>query len=263
MCMKRMATVTLVALAAILCVQGPHAQDDPSKWLIGGWEGSIQNYSPREGPGRIMVVMAIAPDGTVQGMWGATGGGLGKAEIRLTETRVRLVTSAGSIVELTRVGEDRLEGSFTLKTGSTFALTLTKQKPSREAEFSILADGVYLTKEEAGPEGVRPGPNGAYQLKTGPFYRFQVKTPVRAGIERAIIKEMVLKVVASGGINTTNEERYKTSGLAYLVWMSHGWRPAAREIIDIRGAVSLRVELWAYDQEGRESNHIILPIVLQ
>jgi hypothetical protein len=135
--MKGMTTVTLVALAAILCAQAPHAQDDPSKWLIGGWEGSIQNYSPREGPGRIMMVMAIAPDGTVQGMWGATGGGLGKAEIRLTETGVRLVTSAGSIVELTRVGEDRLEGSFTLKTGSTFALTLTKQKPSREEEKAL------------------------------------------------------------------------------------------------------------------------------
>ena len=58
--MKGMATVTLVALAAILCAQAPHAQDDPSKWLIGGWEGSIQTYSPREGPGRIMVVMALS-----------------------------------------------------------------------------------------------------------------------------------------------------------------------------------------------------------
>ena len=124
-------TTGVFLVVALLSSQASLAQQTQGAWLLGMWEGNLQDYAARGGKGtarRFIEVTAVAPDGTAQGVMGIDGEPPGKAKIRLKDSQVHIVNAAQSVVELLREGDDRLVGKLTSQDGRVFSLTLEKMK---------------------------------------------------------------------------------------------------------------------------------------
>jgi tetratricopeptide (TPR) repeat protein len=102
-------------------------QEPGAQWLIGQWEGSISGFRPQDRPGRTLRVMSVAPDGKADARWSITAdtpGGFAEAEVE--GSRVKVITGANSVVELTRRTDGSLAGSVTFQSGRSFPIHLTK-----------------------------------------------------------------------------------------------------------------------------------------
>jgi uncharacterized caspase-like protein len=99
-------------------------------WAIGVWFGDVKaaKLGP-EGLARALNVANVNNDGSVFGGWTASSSrafGLGAA-ISVQGDRVRVRTQQFSIVTLQKFGNDRLVGTFKLKNGKTYPITLVRQ----------------------------------------------------------------------------------------------------------------------------------------
>ena len=101
-------------------------QEVGTQWLIGQWEGAIERFSGKNGPNRTLRVLSVSSDGIAEGGWAVTGNGLGFAEIEVQGPRVKIVTSASSLVDLLRGSDGSLAGTFTLRSGRTYPISLVK-----------------------------------------------------------------------------------------------------------------------------------------
>jgi hypothetical protein len=120
------AFVVLLWLALGLVTTAAVAQQQ--HWLAGTWKGEIKDHRGKDAT-RILNVVSVAPDGTVQGGWGITSAPVdGKDTISVSGDTVNVRTRAGSVVVLTRTGANGLRGSFQLQTaGKPQIVDLTKQ----------------------------------------------------------------------------------------------------------------------------------------
>ena len=126
-----MTKVGFLLVAALLYSYTSVAQQTQDSWLIGYWEGELQDYAAQGGKGnprRYIEVTAVAPDGTAQGVFGVDGQPPAKATVEVKGPKVHIVNAAKSIAALTREGDDRLVGTLTWTDGKVFSLPLVKVK---------------------------------------------------------------------------------------------------------------------------------------
>jgi len=100
-----------------------------TRWLIGTWRGEVRGLNDsRFGDIRTLIVTEVRLNGTVIGRWtGASGGGGGGTDFRLSGERLTLTTEYASRVTLRRSGANRLVGSFETKAGKRFSVTMSRQ----------------------------------------------------------------------------------------------------------------------------------------
>lgn len=128
-----MKTITFFVLSFVLLnFQEGFGQQTQSHWLVGSWEGKIEEYSGKDDPGRTLQVDAVSPDGKALARWTVTGQKRGRVDAKVEGSQVQVVTGGNSLVELTREGDDSLSGTFTLGTGRAFPIKLARIKPSTE-----------------------------------------------------------------------------------------------------------------------------------
>ena len=106
-----------VLISVLFSFQLSFAQQGQSHWLVGQWDGQIENYLPNENPARTLQVFAVLSDGTVRGRWAITGQGTGTADIKMQSAQVTIVTGKDSRVVLRRERDNLLAGTFTLSKG--------------------------------------------------------------------------------------------------------------------------------------------------
>jgi hypothetical protein len=101
-----------------------------SHWAIGVWHGDVKAAKlGADGLARALNVANVKNDGSVFGGWAASSGrgfGLG-AKISVQGDRIHVKTQQFSIVTLQKSGNDRLVGTFKLKNGKTYPITLVRQ----------------------------------------------------------------------------------------------------------------------------------------
>ena len=103
-------------------------QDTGTHWLVGHWEGTIDRYTGKDGPNRTLRVISVSSDGIAEGRWAITANTMSAADVQVDGSRVKVVTGANHMVELTRRSDDLLMGTFTVRTGRSFLITLNKTK---------------------------------------------------------------------------------------------------------------------------------------
>jgi hypothetical protein len=120
--MKRIARIagSLVMLVLIIA-PASRAQLDPSKVLLGKWEGEIGGLSRRSDPNRTLIIDSVAErDGKLvaEGRYGITGKGLGKVQINVDSSgshpSIQFTTGANLPVRLNLIDEKSLVGTITL-----------------------------------------------------------------------------------------------------------------------------------------------------
>src|SRR5262245_48802881 len=111
---RRSAVRWLVGIVVLLFAStGSLAQETESHWLVGAWEGELRDFAAGGGqgsPARGLAVTGITKDGVVQGTWGVAGRPYAPARISVDGTKLRIVSSVKSVIELERQGEDELAG---------------------------------------------------------------------------------------------------------------------------------------------------------
>jgi hypothetical protein len=100
-------------------------------WLVGLWEGMVPDVPEP----RLIRVVAVEADGKAQGTMGVANNRPGNAEIRVGPSRVHIVNTIKSVLELTREGQDRLVGTLTSSGGRVYPVTFVKQTPQREQDY--------------------------------------------------------------------------------------------------------------------------------
>src|SRR5713226_8307778 len=120
--------VTFIVMGSVLfCAPVPAAQQRQDHWLVGQWEGKIEEYLPKQNPARTLQVFAVLSDGTVRGRWAITGQGTAAADVKVQGEQVNIMTGKESQVVLRRERDDLLVGTLTLQKGRrSFRITLTK-----------------------------------------------------------------------------------------------------------------------------------------
>lgn len=130
--MRKIYALALMLVAVFYAELSPAQQND-SSWLIGVWEGDLQDFAAKGGqgtPARVVMITAVAPDGSAQGRMGIPGRlGLGPADVRVGGAEVIIVNVVKSVLNLTRRGDEQLVGTLTGPTGKVFELTLTRKVP--------------------------------------------------------------------------------------------------------------------------------------
>lgn len=112
--------LSLIVLVACLVTTPLHAQQSA---LSGAWYGVINGYTPRE-PRRTLNV--VVNNGTLTCTWQEMGKGVDYPQCSIQSDRLTLTTGAGSKVELF-LKDTVLEGTFTLKNGRRFALSMGRE----------------------------------------------------------------------------------------------------------------------------------------
>lgn len=121
-------SLTLVLATILLCSPATVAQPSQRHWLIGWWEGELQ-AAGLANPGRVLVVTSAARDGNARRTFSISGQPFYPAQIAVDGSRVRVVTAAKSVGELTRQDDDQLLGTLTFKdakTGTSLKLSRVK-----------------------------------------------------------------------------------------------------------------------------------------
>jgi len=122
----------LLASVIFFSVQSASAQQPQSHWLIGHWEGTIENYRSKEGPDRTLRVHAVSPDGKAVGRSSVTGMNSVAIDVVVEGVQIKFLLPSKNLVELKREGDDRLVGNYTLPDGRAFPLTLKRIKLSSD-----------------------------------------------------------------------------------------------------------------------------------
>ena len=115
-------------------------------WLVGQWEGNIDGLSAEERPARTLRVVAVSPDGIVEARWVSVGNELGNADVRIEGSRVQVVPSATTVVELMRESDDLLVGTVTLQNGQAFPIRLGRIIAARDLPKY---DGTFASSRRA------------------------------------------------------------------------------------------------------------------
>jgi hypothetical protein len=124
-------TAFVLIIVVLLSFHAASAQQPPSYWLIGHWDGIIDGFPANQNPARTLRVHAVAPDGTAQARWAITGQSTTGANVKVDGSQVNFVVAGSkSVVELTREGDDSLAGKITFANGKPFPIKLTKIKLS-------------------------------------------------------------------------------------------------------------------------------------
>jgi hypothetical protein len=112
-------------MAVLLSPSLSLAQPSETHWLVGRWDGRIAEFLGRDGA-RTLEVTRVDPGGLAQATWYTTGRQIHPAqEVTVIESRVKVITVAGSVVNLTRDGES-LIGTFVQRNGRSFAIKMVK-----------------------------------------------------------------------------------------------------------------------------------------
>ena len=137
----RWPSVALALLCGLLSLATSIANEATSDsnqihWLMGRWEGELEGVPAPQG--RFVEVWAVAPDGTAQGVMGISGEQHpGRTEITVDGVHVHLVNGIGSVVELTREGDDRLAGTLVGRGGGRILrLQLTREQQPQDRGVS-------------------------------------------------------------------------------------------------------------------------------
>lgn len=120
---------TLIA-AAIASLVSVRALAQAKHWLVGTWKGEIGgSFNSRDGAARTMIIAEAAPGGEVKGSWSATGKPrIGNADFKLAGDRLSVTTTADSLIEMTRVADNRLRGQMrVMKSGKTYPIELVRE----------------------------------------------------------------------------------------------------------------------------------------
>ena len=112
--------IVFALVLALLVIAGSEAQTDPSKALIGKWQGEIQYTGKAGNPNRVLVIESVSQkEGRgwiAEGRYGVTKAS-GKVHIDVDTTgkvpSIRFVTDANSIVKLNLVNDKWLTGTIT------------------------------------------------------------------------------------------------------------------------------------------------------
>jgi hypothetical protein len=101
-------------------------------------------------------VVAVGADGVAQGTMGVANNLPDPADIRVDGSKVHVVNSARSVIDLTRIDDDRLIGTLTSVTGVVFSVTFVRQTRRREQAYadSFREDDIKCTT--AVPVAVTP-----------------------------------------------------------------------------------------------------------
>jgi hypothetical protein len=118
--------LAIALIVALLATAGSEAQTDPSKVLIGQWQGEIRDPFMKGNPNRILVVQSVnQSDGkwTAEGLYGIAKAS-GKVHIEVDMTgqwpSIRFVTGANSVVKLNLVDNRSLTGTITYSGSSQY-----------------------------------------------------------------------------------------------------------------------------------------------
>jgi hypothetical protein len=99
-------------------------------WAIGVWDGAVKGAKlGADGPRRTLNIANVKGGGKAFGGWAASVNrafGLG-AQISIDGDRVRVTTQQYSIVTLQRSGDDKLVGTFRLRSGRSYPIALARQ----------------------------------------------------------------------------------------------------------------------------------------
>lgn len=88
---------------------------------------AVVAYSPPEGPSRTLHVVDVGSNGTARAVWALdTATNFRNTKATVNGGDVTVVTSANSRVQLRRVGDDQLVGTFTLGNGSTYGVIMSR-----------------------------------------------------------------------------------------------------------------------------------------
>ena len=119
--------VLLFPIILILSSRTSFAEEPQNSWLIGRWEGNIEGYSRRSGPARTLRISGVTSDGEVNALWSVTGQEEFPCNVTVNGSEVIVIVGVSeSSVRLTREKDDVLAGKFTLRSGETFPIKLTR-----------------------------------------------------------------------------------------------------------------------------------------
>jgi hypothetical protein len=129
-----MRTVRIMAIAAALGAMWISATpavvgaQDKAHWLVGTWVGDVEGMrSSKYGTTRYMKVGEVQPDGVLKAGWGVNEPKVGSATATLAEDRVQLMTNENTRVELSKVDDAHLQGTFTPTNGRAYPIRMKKQ----------------------------------------------------------------------------------------------------------------------------------------
>ena len=125
--------LSVFTLFLLLGYQGAGAQQTPSLWVIGRWDGNIEGFKGEGGPARMLRVNNISTEGTIESLWGIPPQTRARAEVKVAGSQVSVfVPSSKSTVELSRESDDVLVGKVVFTSGREFPIKLTKAKLSNQ-----------------------------------------------------------------------------------------------------------------------------------
>lgn len=124
----RRTVLAAILFGAAILASGPVFAQDKAHWLVGTWVGDIQGMrADKYGPTRYLKVGEVKTDGSLAAGWGVNEPKVGKDAAKLSGDTIELTTSAGSRVELSRVDDANLQGTFTTTGGRTYTIRMKKQ----------------------------------------------------------------------------------------------------------------------------------------
>jgi hypothetical protein len=119
--------ILLLPIIVVLSYGASFAQEPQYNWLIGRWEGNIEQFSRRSGSARTLRVRSVAPDGVVDALWSVTGQDEFPCDVRVNGSDVTVTVAVSeSSVRLTREQDDVLTGRIILKSGEAFPIKLSR-----------------------------------------------------------------------------------------------------------------------------------------
>lgn len=141
----------LMLMTVLLFPSPSMAQQSERHWLIGHWDGMLAEFTGGGGPASTLQVTSVGRDGVAQGFWYIPGQQAYLAQITVTASRVKVITIAKSVVELTQDG-DSLAGTFVLSDGRSFPVRLVK---SEAADHPLVGEwrGSWERRGEARDSG--------------------------------------------------------------------------------------------------------------
>jgi hypothetical protein len=135
----------LIAVVLPFSYRTSFAQEGQIHWLIGRWDGLLEESSRKGGRNRTLRVLDVTPDNSGPATFGRSPLDSTRAELNLEGAKVKVVTlTTKRVVELTRQGDESLVGTFTDESGQKFPIRLTKIKLS--SEFDGRWEGEGLTR---------------------------------------------------------------------------------------------------------------------
>jgi hypothetical protein len=152
----------LAYLIIMVVLVGPvstFAQPSQNQSLIGHWEGTIEGFPPSINPARVLRIHTVSADGKAVALWVVPGSSAVQTETSTDGTNIKITLQGfNASVELTREGDDVLNGKYINSNGKPFPVKFTKTKLS--SEF----DGNWEGPATNNPINTRDCTNGTYRV---------------------------------------------------------------------------------------------------